>query len=105
MDKNKITEIAEETEEIVELIADDGTKNQFYHLGTMDYEGKKYAFFQPAEDIEGSDPDDVVIFEIDEKNSVLLPVENEELLQKIFDRFVVEYEGEYAGEGDEEYIN
>lgn len=94
-----------EEEEIVELVDEEGNSHEYYHIGTLDEAGKKYVFFQPAEEIEGSDPDDVVIFELDEKNEALLPIEDEELLQKLFDRFVAEYEGEYALDGDEDYIN
>lgn len=92
----------EESDEIVELIDEEGTSHQYYHIGTLDEAGKKYAFFQPAEEIDGADPDDVVIFELDEENEALLPIENEDLLQQLFDKFVQEYENEYE---DEDYLN
>lgn len=95
----------DEVDDIVELIDEEGTSHQYYHIGTMDENGKKYAFFQPAEEIEGADPDDVVIFELDEQNEALLPIEDEDLLQKIFDKFVAEYEEQYATEEDEDFIN
>ena len=105
IDEEMINEEVEELEEIVELIDEEGTSHQYYHIGTMDENGKKYAFFQPAEEIEGADPDDVVVLELDEENEALLPIEDEDLLQKIFDKFVAEYEGEYAEDGDEDFIN
>ena len=81
-------------------------KSEFYHIGTMEFEGKNYAFFQPAETVEGADPDDVVIFEIDEKNQVLLPIEDEEYLEKIFDKFQIEYNEQFADEEeDADFIN
>ena len=61
----------EESDEIVELIDEEGTSHQYYHIGTLDEAGKKYAFFQPAEEIDGADPDDVVIFELDEENDYI----------------------------------
>ena len=100
-----INEEVEELDEIVELIDEEGMSHQYYHIGTMDENGKKYAFFQPAEEIEGADPDDVVVFELDEENEALLPIEDEDLLQKIFDKFVAEYENDYALDGDEDFIN
>lgn len=86
----------DEQDEIIELIDEFGNKTEFYLIGTMDYKEKNYAFFQPAEEIEGSDPDDVVIFEITEADGgMLLPIEDEDLLQEIFDEFVKEYDSEY----------
>lgn len=95
-----------ELDEPIELFDDEGNKTEFYHIGTMEYEGKNYAFFQPAESVEGADPDDVVIFEVDEKNQVLLPVDDEDYLEKIFDKFQIEYNEQFADEdSDGELIN
>jgi uncharacterized protein YrzB (UPF0473 family) len=99
MDNEK--ELLSELDEPIELIDDDGNKLEFYHIGTMDYEGKNYAFFQPGESIEGSDPDEVVIFEVDAENKTLLPIEDEELLDKIFAQFEAEYFADYASEGED----
>ena len=69
-------------------------------------EDKNYAFFQPAETVEGADPDDVVIFEVDEKNKILLPIEDEEYLDKIFEKFQIEYNEQFADEEEDgEFIN
>ena len=99
-------ELLELLDEPVELLDEEGNKNEFYHIGTMEFEGKNYAFFQPAESVEGADPDDVVIFELDEKNQVLLPIEDEDYLEKIFDQFQIEYNEQFADEEtDGEFIN
>ncbi len=98
-------ELFEELDEPIELYDEEGNKSEFFHIGTMEFEGKNYAFFQPAESVEGADPDDVVIFEIDEKNQVLLPVEDEDYLEKIFDKFQIEYNEQFADEDDGEFIN
>ena len=103
MDKEK--ELLEELNEPIELIDDEGNKMEFLHIGTMDFEGKNYAFFQPCESVEGSDPDEVVIFEIDVENKTLLPIEDEDYLEKIFNQFEEEYFSEYAGEDDQDYVN
>ncbi|MBE5744276.1 MAG: DUF1292 domain-containing protein [Clostridiales bacterium] len=103
MDKEK--ELLEELNEPIELIDDEGNKMEFLHIGTMDFEGKNYAFFQPCESVEGSDPDEVVIFEIDVENKTLLPIEDEDYLEKIFNQFEEEYYAEYAGEDDQDYVN
>lgn len=99
MDNEK--ELLSELDEPIELIDDDGNKLEFYHIGTMDYEGKNYAFFQPGESIEGSDPDEVVIFEVDAENKTLLPIEDEELLDKIFAQFEVEYYADFASDNED----
>ncbi len=76
--------------EIVELTDDSGRVLKFFHIGTIDHAGKPYAFFQAAEEIEGVDPDEVVIFEVSEKDGGLLPVEDEALLDEVFNKFIEE---------------
>ena len=79
-----------EDAEIVELTDDNGKVLRFYHIGTLEYEGKPYAFFQAAEEIDGVDPDEVVIFEVSEEDGGLLPVEDDDLLDKVFNAFIEE---------------
>ena len=79
-----------EAEEIVELEGDDGKKYKFYFIGTLDYENKVYAAFEPAEEIEGLSEDDLVIFELvgdGEDDAELLPIEDEKLLDEVFEEF------------------
>lgn len=99
-------ELFETLDEPVELLDEDGNKTEFYHIGTMEFEGKNYAFFQPAETVEGADPDEVVIFEIDAENKILLPIDDEGYLEKIFDRFQTEYNEQFIDEGsDADYLS
>ncbi len=79
----------EELSDVVELVDDTGRTLRFYHIGTMDYKNEGYVFFQPAEEIEGTDEDDVIIFRIggDEGNEVLLPIEDEALLNEVYEEF------------------
>ena len=76
-------------EDIVELTADDGKKLKFYFVGTIEYQGKNYSAFEPAEEIEGLTEDDLVIFELtgDEENTELLPIEDEAVLDAVFEEF------------------
>ena len=79
-----------EDEDIVELTTDDGKKLKFYFVGTIEYKGKNYSAFEPAEQIEGIGEDDLVIFERsgdDEETADLLPVEDEGLLDEVFEEF------------------
>ena len=91
-EKTKIAE--EETnaaeEEIVELTDDTGRVFKFYHLGTMDYKEEVFAFFQPAEQIEGAEEDEIVIFQVKdngEGDETLLPVTDQEKLDAVFNEF------------------
>ncbi len=77
-------------DDIVELTTDDGKKLKFYFVGTIEYKGKNYSAFEPAEVIDGIEEDDLVIFELagdDEETADLLPIEDEALLDEVFEEF------------------
>ena len=77
-------------DDIVELTADDGRKLKFYFVGTIEYKGKNYSAFEPAEEIEGVSEDDLIIFELkgsDEEDAELIPIEDEKLLDEVFNEF------------------
>ena len=77
-------------DEIVELTTEDGKKLKFYFVGTIEYKGKNYSAFEPAEQIDGIEDDDLVIFELsgdDEETADLLPIEDEQLLDEVFEEF------------------
>lgn len=92
-----LTEVPAENEDeidVVELKADDGKILKFFHIGTMEHKEKWYAFFQPAEEMEGVEPEEVVIFEIvgEDGDESLAPVEDEALLDEVYEAFVAEME-------------
>ena len=77
-------------DEVVELTTDDGKKLKFYFVGTIEYKGKNYSAFEPAEQIDGIEEDDLIIFELsgdDEETADLLPIEDEKLLNEVFEEF------------------
>lgn len=77
-------------DDIVELTTDDGRKLKFYFVGTIEYKGKNYSAFEPAEEMEGVSEDDLIIFELsgdDEETADLLPIEDEKLLDEVFEEF------------------
>lgn len=77
-------------EDIVELTTEDGKKLKFYFVGTIEYKGKNYSAFEPAEQIDGIEDDDLIIFELsgdDEETADLLPVEDDALLDEVFEEF------------------
>ena len=77
-------------DDIVELTTEDGKKLKFYFVGTIEYKGKNYSAFEPAEQIEGIEDDDLIIFELsgdDEETADLIPVEDDKLLDEVFEEF------------------
>jgi uncharacterized protein YrzB (UPF0473 family) len=81
----------DENEDLVELVDDDGNTVKFNHVATIDYENNWYVFFSPVEKVEGIDTDEVVIFRLDadeEGKDIFSPIEDEELLQKVYDEYV-----------------
>ncbi|MBQ7339733.1 MAG: DUF1292 domain-containing protein [Clostridia bacterium] len=80
----------EREDEIVEISTDDGRKLKFFLVGTIEYKGKWYSAFEPAEEIEGMSEEDLIIFEVsgdDEDNAELLPIEDNALLEEVFEEF------------------
>ncbi len=79
-----------EDDGIVELTMDNGEKIKFFFVGTIEYKNKVYSAFEPAEEREDMDEDDLYIFEVsgdDEETAELLPVEDEDLLEEVFEEF------------------
>ncbi len=98
--KFKETENENLEDEIIELTGDQGEVLKFYHIGTIEYKNEWFVFFQPAEILDGVDPDEVVIFKIggEEGDEVLLPIDDELLLEEVYNVFISEYEEDDEGE-------
>ena len=99
----KVNENEEELSDVVELVDDSGRVLKFYHIGTMDFEEDCYAFFQPAEEIEGTEEDEVIIFRIADDGKggeVLLPVEDEKKLDAVYEEFCKMMEEDEECDGD-----
>ena len=91
-------------EDIVEIKTDDGRKLKFYFVGTIEYKGKVYAAFEPAEEIEGLSEDELVILEVvgeTDEDEELIPIEDKALEEEVFNEFCrVIYEDEMAEEAE-----
>lgn len=81
-------------EEIVELIDDDGNVIKFKLLDVTEYKGEKYTLLLAAEPNEEIGEDEVVIFRLNEKEETLEPIEDDGLLQEVFDFYQQEVEAE-----------
>ena len=88
------------SENIVELVDESGKPVKFEHLMTVDYEDALYALLAPIDTVEGIEDDEVVILKIEdgetEEDEVYVGVEDEELLEKIFERYLELAEAEEA---------
>lgn len=91
---------------IIELIDEENNVVKFKLLDVTEYKGEKYTLLLAAEPNDEIAEDEVVIFRLNEKEEALEPIEDEALLQEIFDFYQEETEGEDVyidedGEGDE----
>ncbi len=96
LDGYDVSDIFEER--IVEIEDENGVAVQHFHLGDVDYEGKKYAFFMLAEEVEGLSGDAVIIYEVNEEDMELDPVEDEGLIAKLLLEFTSRFKGEFIEE-------
>lgn len=88
----------EENENYITLTDDDGNEVSFEVIGEVEYQERYFAVMIPFEE----EDDGVVILEImpsdDEEMGEFLSIEDEELLQAVFEKFKSEYKGEYEFE-------
>lgn len=86
--------LEEQEDELIELIDEDGNVINFKLLDVTEYKGQKYTLLLAAEPNDDIAEDEVVIFRYNEEVETLDPIEDEALLQEVFDF--------YQNEEDEE---
>ena len=86
--------INEEGEELIELIDDEGNIINFRLLDVTEYKGQKYTLLLAAEPNEEIAEDEVVIFRYNEAEETLEPIEDEALLEELFEFYQSETEEE-----------
>ena len=76
------------------------TDEEFYHLATLDVDKRWFIIMKPVEKLEDIADDDVLIYEIVEKDGEdrFEPIEDEALLNKVFKEFEKELEKAVAEE-------
>ncbi len=87
-------ELDGEEDELIELVDDDGKVLNFKLLDVTEYKGVKYTLLLPAEPNEEIAEDEVVIFRLNEEEETLEPIEDEALLEEVFDFYTQETEDE-----------
>ena len=86
-------------DEVIELVDDNGAVIKFKLLDVTEYKGQKYTLLLAAEPNDEIAEDEVVIFRLNEENEVLEPIEDEKLLEEVFEYYQEEVDAEeYDGE-------
>ena len=93
-EENIMPEEGEEDDGIIELIDEEENIVRFRLLDVTEYKGEKYTLLLAAEPNEDIAEDEVVIFRLNEEAQTLEPIEDEDLLQEVFDFYQSETEGE-----------
>lgn len=96
-DKN-LTDEEIEDEDIIELIDDDDNIIKFRLLDVCEYKGEKYALLLAAEPNDAVADDEVAIFRYKEEEQMLEPIEDDALLEEVFEF----YQNEEDEEDEEE---
>lgn len=93
-----IEEFEEDNENYITLADDEGNEASFEIIGTVDYKERIFAVMIPFDE----EDDGIVILEIipsDEPESdEFIAVEDEKLLDEVFEEFKKNYQGEYEFE-------
>ena len=91
-------EFEEESENYITLTDDDGNDVSFEVIGEVEYQERYFAVMLPFDE----DVDGVVILEIvpsdNEEMGEFLSIDDDKLLNEVFEKFKSEYNGEYEFE-------
>ena len=80
-----LNETENEEDEVIELIDDAGKVIKFRLLDVTEYKGEKYALLLAAEPNDAIADDEVAIFRYKEEEQMLEPIEDENLLEEVFE--------------------
>ena len=80
-----LNETENEEDEVIELIDDNGKVIKFRLLDVTEYKGEKYALLLAAEPNDAIADDEVAIFRYKEEEQMLEPIEDEKLLEEVFE--------------------
>ena len=96
MDENN-----EELDNIVTLKDEEGNDVKFEFLDVIEYEGEQYVVLLPAEEAEDSEPDEVVILQIESESEdedgeeTYVSVDDENILNAVFEIFKEKFKDEF----------
>lgn len=101
MDDKEVKEAAMDEEGIIELVDDNDNVIKFRLLDVTEYKGNKYAMLLAAEPNDEVAEDEVAVFLYKEDEEMLLPIEDDDLLQEVFDFWQAEGDDEEDEEDGE----
>ena len=84
-DEKEIKDEEMQEDEAIELIDDEGNVIKFKLLDVTEYKGVKYALLLAAEPNDAVAEDEVAIFRYKEEEQMLEPIEDEALLEEVFE--------------------
>ena len=93
-ENENLNDTGAEEEDIIELIDDDDNVIKFRLLDVTEYKGEKYALLLAAEPNETIAEDEVAIFRYKEEEQMLEPIEDDALLEEVFEFYQNEDDGE-----------
>lgn len=85
----------EYTPEIITLEDDLGNEKNFEFLDVVEYEGDEYIVLLPTDEDEQSEVMILRIESVDDENENYVGVDDEEVLQKVFDIFKSRFQDEF----------
>ena len=84
-DNKNLTDEEIDEEGIIELVDDEDNIIKFRLLDVCEYKGEKYALLLAAEPNDAVAEDEVAIFRYKEEEQMLEPIEDEALLEEVFE--------------------
>ncbi len=105
--RNGMNEETEEMDDLVELVDEEGNPVQFRHMMTLEHKGNEYVLLCGVEDEDDEEASEVYILQISHDangEDCYITVEDEDLMQEVFDKFVeiAEQDEEDGEDSDEE---
>ena len=80
----------EEDDDIIILYNEErDCDEEFYHLATLDVDDKWFVVLKPVEKLPDIEEDEVLIYEVrdGDEGDIFVAIEDEDLLQKVFEEF------------------
>ena len=81
--------------EIITLEDDLGNEKDFEFLDVVEYDGEEYIILLPVEEEEQNEVMILRIDSVDDENENYVGIDDEEILQKVFDIFKERYKDDY----------
>lgn len=90
MENKENVEIIDD-DEILTLYDEDNKPVQFRQVACVEYQDEFYALVQPVKPMDGLGEDEAIIFKLEEQDDdtdLFLPVDDEELLEAVFNEYL-----------------